>query len=902
MFINMKKLTFLGLLVIINMSAFAQMLTKNQIKADSLFDLGEYVLSMDIYAKEANLYKESSIHYYLYCQINRAECAIRLNDLDVAQSIVDLSLKVCSVAFSNEKALLQSAQAKIYYQNGLLDQANTEITNAIDTLKSKKYYQKAVLAECYNTEGLIDWIRGNNEKALEYLNESLQLRKDLFSESPEAVANVYNNIGLVYSDFDLDESLRYYEHAIEIYKQIYPTNHPSFAVAYSNLGQIYRKQHVYNLSLVNYEYALAIWDERYTGAHPNKAFVYSSIAQVFQDKKEYASALEYANKALVIYQQAYGEKHPNTSACYTLIGGIYSDQHDYNNALQALQQSLISNSSSFSDTDYKSNPEIKDCFDGELLLSTLTHKGIVLSKRESEKTLRVKDLTLALSTYQSCDTLLDKLRHTRTGKNDKLALGINSYQVYDKSIELCLILSENTFRKDYYLKLVYYFIERSKASVLQESIAESKAKTFAGIPNTEIEQEDAYKTTITNLEQKLAKGISDATLMKNIATQLFEVKREYESFIHSLEINYPAYFNLKYEVQPIQIDALQALLKPTDCIVEYFISEQTNIIQIFRITKKSYHVFSIPIDLNYEKYIAGMRNAIKFKNKSLFVKTSKTLYNQLIPKLPESCTHLIVIPDGKMGAIPFEALLKSIPKNDTVGYDQMDFLINKFAISYMYAGSLYANSRQENSMESILLFAPVNFSTVSDLVSLPGTLIEVDSLSKLFKKTAKQTVYTYKSASRNVFDNDSISRYSIIHLATHGFVDEDEPELSCIYTYGTSEENDRVYSGDMYNIHLDANLVTLSACQTGLGKIAKGEGLIGLSRALFYAGANNINVSLWKVSDQSTQLYMNYFYGNYLKELHKNFAEASRDAKLKLLHSYEFNNPYYWSAFILIGE
>jgi len=898
----MKKFAFLGLLFVLQLSAFAQVRTKNQITADSLFELGEYVSSKDVYTKEAKQYKTSSLSNYLYSQMQSAECAIRLNDLDAAQLIVDEALLACSKSDIKQWALLQNIQSKIYYQKGLLSQADIQIMSSIDLLKSSKEYQWLAFSECYNTAGLINWISGNDEKALEYLNESWELRKEIFGEKSSEVAAVYNNIGLVYSGFDLNESLNYYEQALEIYEEVYPANHPALAVAYSNLGQIYRKQKVYNTSLVNYEKALAIWNERYAGAHPNKAFVYSSIAQVYQEKAEYTPALEYANKALVIYQQAYGEKHPNTAACYTLIGSIYSDQRDYTNALKSLQQSLISNCSSFSETDYTRNPKIEEYFDGQLLLSTLTHKGIVLSKREAEQTLRIKDLTLALSSYQSCDTLLDQLRQTRTSKNDKLALGIYSYDVYDKSIELCLLLSENTFKKEQYLKLAYYFVESSKASVLQESIAESKAKEFAGIPKAEIEKEDTYKSTISYLEQKMAKGITDEAMMKSVASQLFDAKREYEFFIRSLEKNYPAYYNLKYNVQSIDVEVLQAKLKPNDCILEYFVSESANTIRVFRITKKDYKVYSIPLMETYEKYISGMRNSIKFSNKPTFIKTSTALYAQLIPALPKACTHLIVIPDGRMGAIPFEALLKSTPKSDTVVYAQMEFLIKQFAISYTYAGSLYNNQAQQKTNNAVLLFAPVDFSAASDLSSLPGTLKEVDGLNGMFRKTGSSTLFTYQKASRSVLTSDSIRQYSIIHLATHGLVDEEHPELSCIYTYGTSGEDDRIYSGDIYNMHLNADLVTLSACQTGLGKIAKGEGLIGLSRALFYAGADNITVSLWKVSDESTQVYMTDFYTNYLKGDHTNFAEASREAKLKLLNSAAFDSPYYWSAFILIGN
>ncbi len=882
---------------------YAQKAGLNRSKGDSLFMLGDYVAAADYYSKEINANNKSVTDKYLYNKIQYALCEIRLNNLEAAQIIIDEGLAESNEQFKNENTLFMNALAQVLYQKGQLEQAASEIENAIYLLTRGRFYSKTVLAELYNTEGLINWIQGNDEKALEYFNQSLELYKKEYDVDASSIAGVYNNIGLVYSGFDLQLSLSYYERALKIYEDIYPADHPALAIAYSNLGQIYRKEKIYNTSLVQYEKALDIWNKRYTGPHPNKAFVYSSIAQVLQEKKEYPSALEYAGKALIIYQQAYGEKHPNTAACYTLIGSVYTEQRDYTKALDALQHSLIANSAMFSSTDYTKNPSMEEYFDGQLLLSTLTHKGIVLSKREAEQTLRIKDLTLALSTYQSCDTLLSQLRQTRTGKNDKLALGIYSNDVYDRSIELCLLLAENTFKKEQYLKLAYYFVERSKASVLQESIADSKAKEFAGIPNKEIEKEDTYKTTIAYLEQRIAKGITDESMMKSVTAELFDQKRGYEYFIRSLEKNYPAYYNLKYNIQSITVEALQSKLKSTDCILEYFISESTNTIRVFRITQKTYDVYSIPLTDTYGKYISGMRNSIKFNNKAVFIKTSSALYEQLMPKISKHTTHLIIIPDGKMSAIPFEALLVKKPESDSANYTQMEFLIKKYAISYNYAGSLYDQSSSDTIIQKrVLLFAPVEFSDSSYLNPLPGTLKEVQSLNTICKNYAPADMYTYTKASRRVLLNDSISQYSIIHLATHGVVDQEQPELSCIYTSGTSEEDSRIYSGDMYNMRLHADLVALSACETGLGKYAKGEGMIGLSRALFYAGADNIMVSLWTVSDQSAQLFMQYFYTDFQPDQLQTFAFASREAKLKLLQSAEYNTPYHWAAFILIGK
>jgi CHAT domain-containing protein len=143
--------------------------------------------------------------------------------------------------------------------------------------------------------------------------------------------------------------------------------------------------------------------------------------------------------------------------------------------------------------------------------------------------------------------------------------------------------------------------------------------------------------------------------------------------------------------------------------------------------------------------------------------------------------------------------------------------------------------------------------------------------------------------------------YSLIHLATHGIVDETSPELSRIYLQSDSEAEDgNLFAGEIYNLQLNANLVSLSACQTGLGKISKGEGVIGLSRALVYAGAKNIIVSFWSVADESTAELMTDFYKYLLENPSASYSSDLRQAKLGMLNS-KYASPYYWAPFILIG-
>ena len=151
---------------------------------------------------------------------------------------------------------------------------------------------------------------------------------------------------------------------------------------------------------------------------------------------------------------------------------------------------------------------------------------------------------------------------------------------------------------------------------------------------------------------------------------------------------------------------------------------------------------------------------------------------------------------------------------------------------------------------------------------------------------------THKFANEAFLKSDTISKYRFIHIATHGFVNSFKPELSGILlAQDTSSnllglntpEDGILYSGEIYNLKLNADLVVLSACETGLGKMSEGEGVIGLTRALLYAGSKNIIVSLWQVSDESTNKLMVDFYNNILKEEKKRFACHLSKAKLKLM-------------------
>jgi CHAT domain-containing protein len=319
------------------------------------------------------------------------------------------------------------------------------------------------------------------------------------------------------------------------------------------------------------------------------------------------------------------------------------------------------------------------------------------------------------------------------------------------------------------------------------------------------------------------------------------------------------------------------------------------------IDSKDIQVVKKEKSINLEKELTGFRNAIFYKIEDQYIRLSTILSQQLLPtKLPRS-KQLVIILDGKLSTTPFEALFYSKIKKGRA----LPLLIQKASIQYNYSTTLYLESIQNSTngcnAENILLCAPVSFDRMSNL---PGSKKEVLDISQEFKnKGYHVTSFMEANATEDSIKTSTGKKWCFIHLATHGLINENNPELSKIVLQRSVHEDGNLFSGEIYNLNLNSELITLSACETGLGRISKGEGLMGLSRALLYAGGNNIIVSLWSVSDEATQKLMTELYKEILlNPQNSNFGEALQKAKKSLINSNSFNAPYYWAPFILIGH
>jgi CHAT domain-containing protein len=450
------------------------------------------------------------------------------------------------------------------------------------------------------------------------------------------------------------------------------------------------------------------------------------------------------------------------------------------------------------------------------------------------------------------------------------------------------------------------------------------------------------------LEEQLRGSDADSAQIAALQDKVFGLKQTYDALGQRFEKNYPDYYNLKYQSRVASVAELQQrLLDDKTALVEYFLGADS--IFVFVLTKAAFNIRASHKDSLFEPQIEQLRQGIVAQDFAAYALPAYRLYQTLLAPMANAISgkSLILVPEGALSAIPFEALLtEQVAEGKSQDYAKLPYLINEHAVSCAYSATLL---QQEQSRENratkhdYLAFAPVfanglpagtrgaeffnkNFALDSSQTAatasasatrirgyLPSTKKEVTGILDLFKNSYnlferwfgnKSKVYLEREAKEKKLKSRDLSDYRFLHFATHGLVNEKSPKLSGLLLASedsTSNEDGILHLGEIYNLKLNADLVVLSACETGLGQVAKGEGIIGLTRGFLYAGASNLLVSLWQVSDVTTADLMVDFYDKMLGGMSK--PEALREAKLQMIHRHpEYAKPYYWAPFILVGK
>ena len=549
---------------------------------------------------------------------------------------------------------------------------------------------------------------------------------------------------------------------------------------------------------------------------------------------------------------------------------------------------------------------------------------------------------------ESCARTLDifsKLGSSYIDPSSRQELMGAAFSSFEAAIAANMGLAQLTANKQYQTD-AFEYAERSKALLLYEAIREAEALKIAGIPDSLLQQEKNLRLDIAAYDklrqEKLAGGLSETdTSVLAIAASLLRLRQSHETLKSRFEEEYPKYYRARYELPILKVDEVQQeLLKPGQSLVEYFVGDSA--VYIFLLQPDHFEVVEVKKDSSLEAWVRLMtqegtygyyslpRNEQSFSRKAETIHNytiaARKLYDKLWAPIKDKLTEqVIVIPDGPLGYLPFEALLSREPPREGA-FNEYPYLLYEHQFSYCYSATLLREMQEKpfhQPAEGLLLaMAPfytddvellaarmdsLSLKSVVDpedvLEPLPGSGEEINQINRLWKGKA---LYGPQASLEKFLL--LAPKHLILHLSTHGRADDRLGDYAYL-AFGVPGQPgafDKLYARDLYNLSLDADLVFLSACETGIGKLRRGEGIVSLARAFAYAGTKSVVTTLWQVRDKETQSLATSFY-TYL-HAGKSKDAALRLAKLEYLEQQQgqgteaLAHPFFWSGFIGIGD
>lgn len=770
-----------------------------------------------------------------------------------------------------------------------------------------------VARQLYNI-GQVYWIKGYYDEALSNYKKALEVRIATHGEKHFEVAKLYGAIGQLYQEImDYDQALINFRKQNAIAKDIYGSKHPYLAECLNDIGAILHAKKKHKEAKDYYLAAYKLRLENYTENHLDVARSAYNLAQFYLDINQPEEALYWAQKNISIIKKVQGkEESLKYLNALELVADVEFEMGNKNEALKLFRKSLVLYEKNYHPGHWMlsniyvklakcvagSSPEEAENYFGKAVLlsqNTGIEEGDFQNKifhpnyvdvlferaRYYESKCKWKE---ALRDVRKVVTLLPQIRKSFRFDNSKLILSENYDKVFEIGVEACWNLYQSTKDKDY-ISQAFLFIEGSKQNVLFEEMYHYSNLQISGVPESVVLEEKKLKADLVFLFQETIDfGEEDKSLMQ----KLKNAEKKWADFTENIRIKYPEYYNLKYKAVPPGLTDISTSLRLNQTLIEYFVSEK--VIFAILVNSKGAQLFKLDNAGDLERSVFDVTQKLKHISFQEYNSKAYGIYKTLFQPLEKYLTtDLIIIPDDYLYGLSFESLIKS----NSASTGKEAYLIWDYVIQYAASASLFLhNSGQDRKVKNLLAVLPYNKGSAESENSLPGTVKEISFLKKFFKISTLEGV---KAKRENL--EKKLPGYDILHFATHAYLDDEEPMNSYLQLY-----EDKFYTNHLYKSTIKASLAVLSACNTGTGKVSRGEGQLSLARGFSYAGCNNLVMSLWAIPDKSTAQIMHHFYRNISKKTGK--AEALRQAKLHYLQSSTAHAtmPLYWAGIILQGN
>ncbi|WP_271782625.1 CHAT domain-containing protein [Aquimarina algiphila] len=852
---------------------------------------------------------------------NHSKITSPLNDLSLCylkmgESHLALKYTKESLAIIQKKYGLHSDKvAKFHFRLGSIYDDISDYKKAIFNFKkaiaTTKKTNSSYLSQCYNNLGNLFSKTGEYKKSLNHFQKAIGYSKKTFHQNPINLFINYQNISLVYIELnDLDTAYQYITMLLSKAEKILGKDHFELVRAYNILALIYKKKKEFAKSLEIHNRSLRILQNVLGEDHSRVALAYDFLGDVYNDQKEYKKAIDYYKKAIIIREKNYGKHHRVVAMTYYSLSTSFFLENQLEDALKYLEKSNIANTY-IDKTDINSDDRFVDV---HFQVTILNQKAKIFYLKYLNNQ-NVDTLRKSIEIYKKADVIIHRIRQSYTDFQDKVSFSERVKDLYHGIITSQFELYKKT-KDSKVLNELFYYVERSKANILMELLHITDANNFSDLPSEIIVLEKDLRIDRAYYQSQIAKAYNnqsiDSIKLNDYKNKLFDINKRQDSLIQFLDQDYPKYYQLKYQTSSIVISDIQQQLDHKTTLLEFFTGD--SITYAFTISKNEIAVQELATP-KLTKQVEQFRKSITSKHIGEFKKQSHLLYNALLTPVKEQLkgNELIIIPDGPLWHLNFELLLTQNDASEDPG--ELSYLLKDYAITHANSANLLFNPFKEGVSEdekkgclafsfsdstNITTSKNMSLATLRDTGDdLPGTRKEIRAIADIIDGQ-----YYFGAEANEANFKKKADRYKILHLALHGEVDNEYPDNSKLFFTKSNDtiEDNLLYAHELFALHIPSELTVLSACNTGTGKIAKGEGIMSLGNAFQYAGTKSLLLSSWEVPDNTAPELMRYFYTNLKAGMHK--GKALQQAKLQYLKTADryHKDPFYWGGFYLVGD
>ncbi len=746
--------------------------------------------------------------------------------------------------------------------------------------------EKGLIASVLTNIGEVNRLQSNYAQALERYQKALSIFESIGYQV--GIASALENIGTIHNlQGNYAQAIEYYQKCLT--KRESMGNNAGIALTLSNIGTVHGSQGDYARALDYFRKSMAMSESH--GGKPAIANTLENIGALYSDQAEHAQALEYYQKSLVIWESTGDKNGIAQSLCK--IGGVYEKQGRYSQALDFSERATVL---------------ARQIGAADILRRALFNSGLVYRA--------LKQFAKARQAFgESIATIETTRANIAGGEQERQRYFESKVSPYHSMVDL--LVAEGHPAE------ALTFAERAKARVLLDVLKSGRINVTKAMTVEEQEKERSLNSQIVSLNTQVyretARPQPDHALSTELKSQLQRARLDFEAFQTNLYAAHPELRAQRGEAQPLRSEEATALVSDAkSALLEYVVAD--DLTYLFAITKgvgrseAAVRVFTIPIKrAELAKQTEIFHGQLAGRDLS-FRASSRKLYDLLLKpaeSLLRGKASLVIVPDDKLWELPFQALLAGNGR----------YVIEMSAVSYAPSLTVLREMKSKRdrrragpaapallalgnpALGNETIEPPAMAQRDEKLTPLPEAELEVKALRRLYGASHSK-VYIGAEASEDRLKIEA-GQAGILHFATHGTMNNASPMYShLVLAQGDKNEDGLLETWELMQLELKADLAVLSACETARGRFGAGEGVIGLSWAMFVAGAPAIVVSQWKVESASTRELMLGFHRSLRAPSNKpaSKAESLRQAAVKLMKNPATSHPFYWASFVLVGD